>query len=169
MSEELAEYKRLYYLRNREEILQRQAERRSQNREKFREQNRAYRIANPGKAKEARDRWRKANPEWKKEWDAENLDKHRANAMRRNAAKLRATPKWANEFFISEAYRLAVLRTRVLGFPWEVDHIVPLRSKRVCGLHVEQNLQVIPAVQNHVKGNRHWPDMPGQENLCQMK
>jgi 5-methylcytosine-specific restriction endonuclease McrA len=42
----------------------------------------------------------------------------------------------------------------------EVDHIVPLKSPLVCGLHVEHNLQVIPATQNRRKHNRVWPDMP---------
>lgn len=76
------------------------------------------------------------------------------------AGKIRATPSWANLFFIEEAYDLAQLRTKATGFKWHVDHIVPLRSKSVCGLHVENNLQVIPAIHNISKGNRHWPDMP---------
>lgn len=125
-----------------------------------REWDRMYRLANPEKVKLARDRWRAANKGRKREWDKANLDKHRANAARRKSMKLQATPKWANEFFISEAYQLASMRTKATGIGWEVDHIVPLRSKLVCGLHVEHNLRVITADINLRKGNRYWPDMP---------
>ena len=155
---DMKEYKRLYYLKNRDRLLSIQAERRKQNPELYKRLNAAYRAQNPDKWKAAQKKWLAANPEWKKNWDRENLDKHRANMARRNAAKLRATPKWANEFFISEAYHLAALRTKATGFAWHVDHIVPLRSKLVCGLHVEHNLRVIPAVDNARKGNRYWPD-----------
>jgi hypothetical protein len=40
-------------------------------------------------------------------------------------------------------------------FPWfEVDHIIPLKHKDVCGLHVLKNLQVLPRSQNRSKGNK---------------
>lgn len=73
---------------------------------------------------------------------------------------MRATPSWANPFFIEEAYHLAKLRSEMTGFAWHVDHVVPLKSRIVCGLHVEHNLAVVPAPYNLSKGNRHWPDMP---------
>lgn len=40
-----------------------------------------------------------------------------------------------------------------------VDHIVPLQSDSVCGFHTEQNLQLLVASDNSMKGNHWWPDM----------
>lgn len=107
-------------------------------------------------AESNRDKVRKSISDYAKK----RPEKRAFREKMRYARKMRAVPKWINEFFISEAYDLAKLRTAILGFEWNVDHIVPLQSKIVCGLHVENNLQVIPANQNIVKGNRYWPDMP---------
>ena len=89
-------------------------------------------------------------------------EKNREKRSLRRAREARAIPKWANRFFMSEAYRLALLREKVCGGKWHVDHIVPLRSPIVCGLHWEKNFAVIPGRANQVKGNRQWPDMPTQ-------
>ena len=95
-------------------------------------------------------------------WRLKNPEKRSATVRRHNAEKLKATPKWANKFIIEEAYDLARRRTLLKsgGHKWHVDHIVPLRSPFVCGLHVEHNLQVIPAITNQLKNNTVWPDMP---------
>lgn len=152
---------------------------RANNQEKIRSTTRSWWKNNPIKRKEYSRKWRTEHPDERKrrnqEWCTKNADAHRENARqwgknnlprvlernaRRKASQLNATPVWATVFFMREAYRLARLRTELFGFPWHVDHIVPLKSKRVCGLHCEFNLRVIPGRDNIVKNNRTWPDMP---------
>lgn len=134
------------------------------NPEKVRANNAAYYKANPEKSKAANAAWVKANPEKNSAksvaWQKANPEKHNANHAMRRATKLQATPAWADDFIMKEAYHLAQLRSKMLGFKWHVDHIVPLKSKIVCGLHCEANLRVIPGAANMLKSNRHWPDMP---------
>lgn len=100
---------------------------------------------------------------WQKWYQVARVDSGQvAKINARVAARLelvaRATPSWANHFFIEEAYELAKKRSQVTGVRWEVDHIVPIKSDRVCGLHVEHNLRVIPKLVNISKKNYHWPD-----------
>jgi hypothetical protein len=75
----------------------------------------------------------------------------------------RATPAWLTPeqvTAIKRTYRLA--KKKKLS----VDHIVPLRSSIVCGLHVPWNLQLMPKKENVAKSNTYWPDCPySQETL----
>jgi hypothetical protein len=64
-----------------------------------------------------------------------------------------ATPPWADLDSIRGVYEAAVSLTNSTGQPYEVDHIIPLRGKNVCGLHVPENLRVIPKRDNRRKAN----------------
>jgi hypothetical protein len=132
--------------------------------ERRKELDRARYAANPEKYRaRTKANYAKNGASWRervRKYQHANRPKISArNAADRAFSKL-ATPKWANYFFIEEIYALARLRTQMFGYPWHVDHIVPLRSKKVCGLHWEGNMNVIPGVENNRKYNSQWPDMP---------
>lgn len=106
--------------------------------------------------------WRKRNPnhagtklakqKYKKSARGRALDsKHRA--IRRTGLK-QATPTWVDLDAIGDVYLEADY------MQMQVDHIVPLRSNIVCGLHTWDNLQLLDPLKNNQKGNRYWPDMP---------
>lgn len=96
-------------------------------------------------------------------WRQANAVKYKAYMSKaandRRLAKLRACPSWVQNnpefmWMVQEVYELAVLRSKITGIQWHVDHIVPLRGKQVSGLHTPWNLQVIPAVENRRKSNK---------------
>ena len=67
-----------------------------------------------------------------------------------------AKPKWLttdHKWMIDEIYELRDLRSSITGVEHHVDHIVPLKGKHCCGLHVPWNLRVITAEENLSKSN----------------
>jgi len=101
-------------------------------------------------------------------WRLKNLDKKAANSRtyraknrskvsainaRYRANKRQAVPSWSDFDLIRDMYAEARYNKM------QVDHIVPLQSKFVCGLHCEANLQILSAKDNVKKGNRAWPEM----------
>lgn len=115
------------------------------NKEAIKERIRLWREKNKEKMKLARELWSKRNPH-----------AHAARTRKRQAAMMCRTPKWLTKddiWLIGEAYHLAALRKKIFGFQWDVDHVIPLQGKKVSGLHVPLNLQVIPAQNNYQKGN----------------
>lgn len=76
-----------------------------------------------------------------------NKPYYRAKDAKRRAAKLQATPNWADHETIKQIYE-----TCHEGY--HVDHIVPLQNDLVCGLHCEFNLQHLTAEENQSKGNK---------------
>jgi hypothetical protein len=91
-----------------------------------------------------------------KRWKSENPVKMQAIDARRRAAKLHRTPAWLTEddhWMMEQAYDIAQKRTLLFGFPWHVDHVIPLQGKLVSGLHVPHNMRVVSATENLRKGN----------------
>lgn len=70
----------------------------------------------------------------------------------------RAWPDWCTTHpGFREIYNEAA-RRNARGENVNVDHVVPLSSPYVCGLHVPWNLEIRTASENMLKSNRWWPD-----------
>jgi len=111
--------------------------------------NAEYREAHKDELKLKKSLYRQENPEI-----------YNASVMRRKVTKLRATPVWfdTEEEEILLMYNESSELTKYI-MKTHVDHIVPITSDYVCGLHCLANLRITPAEDNISKGNRWWPDM----------
>lgn len=112
------------------------------------------------KQKRNREKHKKEYAIIHRDWQRANKDKVNEANKRREANKKQATPSWANISAMRKIYKQAELITKQTGVPHHVDHIVPLTSPLVQGLHCEFNLQILPAQDNIGKRNRYWPNMP---------
>lgn len=133
------------------------------------ERNRAWRENNPDGyrswAEKNRDRLRGNWVEWSSKnkgkrsenyarWVEENRPRVYARNAARVSAKIQATPGWADMQKIDEFYERAVTLTKMTGVRHEVDHYYPLRGEIVCGLHCQDNLQILTRSENARKKNK---------------
>lgn len=112
------------------------------------------------KAKE----WSTANPqkviEIRKKARQTHKAKRRSDWTHYNTRKLNACPLWLTDEQrqkIEDLYKFAKFMEELScnSITYHIDHIVPLRGKDVCGLHVPWNLQILNAKDNLSKGNRY--------------
>lgn len=90
-------------------------------------------------------------------WKKENKVQVRADTKNRRRKHRLATPKWLTREQKSEMralYQTAINLTQTTGEPYVVDHVCPLRSDVVCGLHVPWNLRVMTRTENLKKANK---------------
>lgn len=76
-----------------------------------------------------------------------------AYARLRQTRRDQRTPAWTDLEKIKTIYKIAKQRQRDLGVRMAVDHIVPLKGEVVSGLHVHENLRIIPYIENAQKSN----------------
>jgi len=94
---------------------------------------------------------------YQKAWKDRNQLWVRADTKARRRKHRIATPKWLTrrqKSEIRQLYQIAMTMTKTTGEQYVVDHIVPLRSEFVCGLHVPWNLRVITREENLAKSNQ---------------
>lgn len=125
------------------------------------EANKEYRSRTKAQRAKYMQAWRNLNASkliaYGKAYREANKEHYNFLCQKRKVALMRRSPSWLTKddlWAIEQAYELAALRTKMFGFKWHVDHILPLRGEKISGLHVPANLQVIPAKQNQQKTNK---------------
>lgn len=73
-------------------------------------------------------------------------------AWHRASRRLRV-PAWADRGAVAAFYHIARRASACTGLPFSVDHVLPMHGKTVSGLHVPENLRVLPRYLNQVKSN----------------
>lgn len=170
-------------LANKEAVAAANKEWRTKNRERKRVNDAAYKAANAEKmkaqslaySKQHRDKIRayrskhhaskRADPAYTAKmlevaatWRSTNPDKMALQHADRAFKFQRATPEWADLEAIKVVYEKRDEYSVKFGVPFQVDHVIPINSRKVCGLHVPANLQLLEKKLNGAKGNRFETD-----------
>ena len=143
--EERKAYLKKYYLINKDYF------KKLNQSEKYKQVKKLYRLNNIEFLKQISKKYYLNNKDkikqYSKEYRLKNPNFKKSHCAKRRALKLKATPKFANLNKIKEIYKNCPKG-------YVVDHIVPLQSKEVCGLHVEWNLQYLTPSENSSKSNK---------------
>lgn len=145
---------RSYYERNREAVLARVKSRAERQKNEIAAYQAEYYKSN----KEQRLQYRKHRYEcnkqsesiYMKEWRQKNRKRVLEYYQTKKEYLRRATPPWVDLSVVSQIY-MACPKGH------HVDHVIPLRGKNVCGLHVHTNLQYLTATENLRKNNKFNP------------
>lgn len=138
--------KKDYALRNKEVLKIKKREYYVEKKEAILEKRRDFYLENKDKLKI-----------YKKDYRSKNKGKCNALGAKKYARKVQATPKWLTKEHLNEIDRIYIKAKEMekeTGIKYHIDHIVPLRGKTVCGLHVPWNLQILTAEENSRKSNK---------------
>lgn len=147
-----------YYLKNSKKVKEKVSEYRKNNCEKIKISKKNSYLKKPEKYKNLHNAWKKNNYKktyfYNKIYKSKNLGKAASWCANYRAIKKKAIPPWFEKELVETVYKKA----KEWGFA--VDHIVPLKSDIVCGLHCWSNLQLLDPILNSSKSNKYWVDMP---------
>jgi len=156
------EYSKRYRDSNLDLVLEREKRYRDTNKDRARERSKRWRDDKNATLKEYRKQYYEKNKDRKlesdKRWRWNNPDKVALYSRIRNTLLERQTPGWYEEDLVRQLYQERDALNEMYHLDLEVDHIIPLNSDTVSGLHCLANLQLINKSSNRSKGNRYQTD-----------
>ena len=139
--ETIARKAKKYRVKNKEAIASYTKKYQAENKEAIASYYKKYCAANKGRVAAKNKKYR-----------AENMAHYAQLEKYRNVQKLRAVPAWFEKAAVELVY------AKAQEWDMHVDHIIPLQSKTVCGLHCHANLQLLDGSLNQSKSNHYEQD-----------
>lgn len=148
---------------------------REKNKDKIKDYQKEYRLNNKVRLKEYYKNYKKPKESIKKisKWMSDyyiknknyiksrskkyrdaNRSKYNSYQSKRRSLKIKATPNWYEKNKIEVLYDKCKWLKSITGIDYVVDHVIPLKNKHVCGLHVWANLQILERSLNAKKSNK---------------
>lgn len=143
------EYNKKRIERNRDKILKQYKD----YHEKHKEERNSY-------TREHRRLKREYYSDYMKKWSKDNPGYYSAKAKEREEKERKACPAWLSDTdkqVMIDIYKESKALSKSTGIKRHVDHICPLKSDIVCGLHVPWNLQILTQRENNQKYNKWNP------------
>lgn len=95
--------------------------------------------------------------EQQRKWRQANKEKHRPYQSAYNAIRWKRTSIPLAKLHLEQIVKIYEKRDQKIkqtGTDHHVDHIIPIKGKNICGLHVPWNMQILPAKENRQKSNK---------------
>lgn len=115
--------------------------------------------------------YRRKHKKYISDWRKNNRAEQNTYFAEYNLSKKNRLPSYADKKAIARKYRTAQIMSSFGKTDYHVDHIIPLHGKNVSGFHIETNLQILKATDNHKKSNTFIPyienmDTGHKEYIC---
>ena len=111
--------------------------------------------------KEIYENWLERNRakvnEQQRKWRQSNREKLRPYQSAYNAIRWKRTSIPLAKLHLDQIVKIYEKRDgkiKQTGIDHHVDHIIPIKGKNICGLHVPWNMQILPAKENRQKSNK---------------
>lgn len=131
---------------------------RKNHKEYFKQYCKQYRKDNKEKIKQYQENNKEHIKQTKKQWRKNNPEKVAIGKERRRGYLKESIPIWYEVNMVKQLY----LKRNELNEKWslnlQVDHIIPIISNTVCGLHCWANLQLLDSELNNSKNNNYQQD-----------
>jgi len=104
---------------------------------------------------------------YKEEHYQENKEYYYLKSKLRQKRLRKAIPSWFKSEVeeIKEIYLECKKLNDEAGYiKYHVDHVIPIKNRKVCGLHTISNLQIITAEENLSKRNKLLPEVANESN-----